>query len=198
MLKVTLDTSVFVEDDATNPLKLPSIRCRDICEKLHRDGVITVAISTRFEADKENDPDADRVAKHFKRLEPYERVSSGFRCDVSFLDCDVFTGSGDEGDIAEELEQLFSSGITSLRRRWHSIFDSDHVWAHWAYKRDYFITSDAQAAKKLRGELFRRFGIKVIHPDEFVDAYDAAILSKDPFDQSLTAELQRVHGAGTR
>lgn len=68
MLKITLDTSVFIEDDATNPNKLPSIRCRDICEKLHRDGIVLVAISTRFEADKENDRNEDRRKRHFQRL----------------------------------------------------------------------------------------------------------------------------------
>jgi hypothetical protein len=198
MLKITIDTSVFVEDDETDPLKRSSIRCREVCENLHRDGTIDVAVSTRFEADKENDRDPERVARHFARLEPYKRESAGFRFDVSRFDVDLQHGALEDGDIIEELEGLFVAGISSLRRRVHSMFDADHIWAHWAGRRDYFITSDAQAADRLRGELVRRFGIKVLGPEEFLAAYDAAQDTDADLARALAEELERVHRAGTR
>ncbi|MEO7591078.1 MAG: hypothetical protein ABI134_07690 [Byssovorax sp.] len=198
MLKITIDTSVFIEDDEAAPRKQAAIRCRQVCENLHREGTIDVAVSTRFEADKQNDSDPERVARHFARLQPYRRQSAGFRLDVSRIDVDVLHGEPEDGDIIEELEGLFIAGISSLRRRVHSMFDADHIWARWAGKRDYFITSDVQAVDRLRSELMRRFGIRVLRPEEFLAAYDEVQDADVDRAQTFAQELERRHRAGTK
>jgi hypothetical protein len=155
-------------------------------------------MSNRFEADKENDRDEVRRERHFKRLESYNRAATIFRVDVDCLDEEYLWGSPEDCAIFVEMEQLFIKNKTSKRHRTHSMFDADHIWAHRAGRRDYFITSDEQAETTLRRQLFQRFGIKVIHPDEFVSAFDAADSASADLAETLRAELASIHDKSIR
>jgi hypothetical protein len=191
VLRLTMDTSVFVEDQERS-----AVDFRTICEDLVLRGIVEVAISTRLAADKANDGDTARRARHFTRLAPYsEQPPAPFRLDVSALDEDALAGGTQSGDIIDELEALFTANITSPRRRIHSMFDADHIWAHWAKQRDYFVTSDEQALGALRGALYERFQIKVIRPVDFLSAYATSCQSSDPFHQALADNLARLHRA---
>lgn len=188
MITITLDTSVFVEEE-----KPRVVEARLLCERLHG-SLLDVAISTRLTADKENDPDLERRTRHFKRLSSYaEQPPAPFRLDCSELGVDILSGDASDGDIIQDLEAIFTRGVTSPRRRAHSTFDADHVWAHWAAGREYFVTSDQQALKAIRAELFARFGIKVIEPEELLSAHESAILSPDQLATALANNLQRAH-----
>lgn len=193
-ITLTIDTSVVLEEDEADAAKAASIRFLAVCDEAS--SILVPAVSTRFEADKAADTDAARVARHFARIEPYERPPAAFRLDVGFLDVDVLSGTADEGDIIEELEALFTARISGSRRFVHSTFDADHVWAHWTAKREYFVTADRQALGPLRSALSSRFGIRVLAPMEFLEAFDAS--PPNPDAPTLRGELARVHAQAVK
>jgi hypothetical protein len=158
MLRITLDTNVLISGlDQSDSAK------RDVFAKLRlleKQGYIQLALTSRFDRDKEDDQDIERVKRHYRVARDFSNLGGPFRIGVSAIGgLDGLVG-GDEPDF----QAVF--GITDpTTANPHTLSDVDHLFAHWRAGYDYFLTYDRPVLKKA-GKL-RELGVTVISPDSF-------------------------------
>ena len=186
VLKITLDTNCIVNilDDesktATSVKELGHIF--QLCE----DGIIDLAVTTRFQSDQSNDNDKDRAIRIANKLSelPVGTISSSFRLDVSVLNGSDMLGSVEIIAISNELTKiLFPSGINrSSATASNKINDVDHLIGHFINNRDIFITDDKGILRK--AETIRNLlGITTMNPSELVN------FTKSRIKQSISAGI---------
>ncbi|MCH7616673.1 MAG: hypothetical protein J4N36_06375 [Chloroflexi bacterium] len=158
-LQVTIDTNVLIDGlDGVSEKRAAF----DALLSLRREGKVEIALSTRLEQDKSNDSDVDRIRRHYEAAASFDVIGAPARIEVSRI------GSRDviaDGEQANRLAKLFGVEKPATANK-HTLWDVDHLYAHWSDRRNVFLTYDRPILNK-RGGL-KDAGIVVMDPREFI------------------------------
>lgn len=131
--------------------------------ELHNEEIASIALTSRFDEDKEGDSNLDRVKRHYRIARIFETIPTAFRIDVSMIGQDVIA----DGEVSSQLESLFGIGSRPFEKH-NTMCDVDHLYGHWLAKREYFLTYDKGILEE--HEKLAKFGIRVINPVDFAAA----------------------------
>jgi len=122
-------------------------------------------------ADKDQDEDETRKAKHLEEFSHYLEVGVSFRLDFSRLDSGDFLAGEEHAQLSKQIEKILFGKISANDKRAHNkTADIDHLEGHYFAKRDVFITQDGRMWKK-RNVLREQLGIVVEKPQEFLSRF---------------------------
>ena len=163
-LQITIDTNVLIDGLDGEPENRAVF---DALLSLHREGRVEIALSTRLEQDKSDDSDVGRVGRHHEAAKEFAVIGGPARINVSRL------GSRDviaDGDQANRLAKMFGvQNFASANK--HTVWDVDHLYAHWSDDRDVFLTYDKGILNKKRA--LKNAGIVVMDPPEFLAKFNS-------------------------
>jgi len=182
MILVTLDTNVLIGGvDGTPEDKAVFQRLW----KLWTGKCIDIALTSRFDQDKADDQDLERVKRQYRIARMFPVVPAPFRLGVSMLGQDVLVGKD-----FKPIQHLFGvEDVASANR--HTMWDVDHLYGHLMAKRDYFLTAERRILKKEAS--LARLGIKVLHPARLIDAIARVQNSSAQCRQSTsTVNIQQI------
>lgn len=161
MLKITLDTCEIIIENASPLLA----RVKELA--LH--GKVDIATTTMVIADKDQDKDPNRKARHLAALEEYPQVGTAARCGFSLC------GSGDfcsGGDVELQIERIVFGEINPSDKHSHNKWaDVDHLYGHYRIGRDIFVTEDTAILKKA-SKLKNELGIQVENIEILLSRFD--------------------------
>ncbi|MHB8620718.1 MAG: hypothetical protein ACYDAG_14295 [Chloroflexota bacterium] len=163
--KLTLDTNVLQELWSNRDRK----QAVEQLLQLAHQGAVELMVTRRIRDDIPHEPLASRL-QELPELQIQER-GVVFRLDVSTLDGPDFLGS----DTSTQLDAFFAeaqqlaTGRIPKRSRANppDKRDWDHLLAHEALGRDYFLTWDG-GILCLRPDLNERFGVVVMKPEDYL------------------------------
>ena len=164
MLKVTIDTNVLINEETR--------RLVAQIKQLAEQGLIDIAVTTRVVADKDQDQDEARKAKHLKDFVRYPKVGTPMRLDFSRLDSGDFWAGDEHVQVSQQIEKVLFGEISADDKRAHNKrADVDHLVGHYFAKRDVFITQDVRGIWRKRNILREQLGIVVEKPREFLGRF---------------------------
>ena len=182
-LRVALDSHYVIHwsdficgeyDPAEKGLKQAAHEGVERLLELQMNGRLTVGISARFRADKIQDSDSARKARHLTSLELLlhrgaELLSSTFRFDVGW---GAFATDEDRALEKELIGILLPHGLTTpMQGHWlNEIADIDHLRDAIGAKCNVFLTEDKRNLK--RAATIARLGTRVATLSEFLDGFD--------------------------
>ncbi len=183
MLTLTIDTSVITTRNSTS---LPYLI------KAHEDGLIDVAVSSRFRMDKEHDPDPEQLQQDWSAAGRFTQIPSTFLIGATYEDDEV--GIIPHPETQQQLFCLFEIDYKT-KGGIHTKYDIDHIYSHLAHHRDIFLTFEKRVIKKRA--ILREVGVTVAHPDYFQTAL-SDVLERYPteapcFKDQLMASLDALH-----
>lgn len=162
-MKLTLDTNCLINHfDVTSP----TATSRDEIAALIRfatSGRIEIAVTTRAEADLEQDRDEKRRAEMLRVLGMFEAVGSVLRSDETRWDSRNAWADERAAALADEVKKILFPGLQPGERRFgNKIRDVDHIVGHVLGDRDIFVTDDNRLND--RAAELRRLGAHVMRP----------------------------------
>jgi hypothetical protein len=167
-MKLTLDTNCFI-----NHFDLESATAtsrEEIAQliKLATNGRAEIVITTRVEADLDQDKDDKRRAALKRNLAMFDVIASVLRWNESSWDgCDFWVDEKANA-LASEIQKVLFPGLSNEDKRYgNKIRDVDHIAAHVVAGRDIFITDDSHLNR--RAAELRKLGAVVMRPSECVD-----------------------------
>jgi len=163
MLKVTIDTNVLINEQTRRLVA----QIKQLAEK----GLIDIAVTTRVVADKDQDQDEARKAKHLKEFDRYLKLGAIGRWGFSRWDSGDFYAGEEHVQVSQQIEKILFGMIGPNDKRAHNKrADVDHLGSHYFAKRDVFITQDDRMRRK-QNVLREQLGIVVEKPREFLGRF---------------------------
>lgn len=162
-MKLTLDTNCLINhfdaesDTATSRDEIAQlIRYRTV-------GRVEIVITTRAEADIDQDRDEQRRKRLKRDIEMFEVISSVLRWDESYWDSGDVWADETTRVSADEVQKLLFPGLAYGDRRFgNKIRDVDHLTAHAMAGRDIFVTDDGHLNR--HASELKKLGIVVMRP----------------------------------
>lgn len=163
--KLTLDNNCIINLLDAKSTSATSVHELSEIMRLALSGVADIAITTRVEADLENDKDAARKATLLKQIQMFPVIGTVGRWDVSKWDSGDVWGDDKTTRLADDLQKLiFPGGLNKESSSYgNKVNDIDHLIGHKINGRDIFVTDDGTMLRKSE-ELQRSPGIVVIAP----------------------------------
>lgn len=165
MIKITLDTNCIINYFDTDSQTATSTE--EILNLLRyaTAGRIGAVITTRAEADIDQDKNEQRRSFMKKVLGIFEVIGSVIRLNESVLSGGDFLSDQKIAGTADEIQKIIFPGLTEeSKRRGNMLRDVDHIMAHIISERDIFVTDDKRI-NQCKGEL-KRFGAVIMRPAE--------------------------------
>lgn len=165
--KITLDNNCIINLLDVNSSTATSVDELSEIVSLALSGVADIAITTRVEADLENDKDADRKAAFLKQVQMFPVIGTVARYGTSKLDGGDVYASDDSERLADDIQKIvFPGGLNKESSNYdNKLNDIDHLVGHAINQRDVFVTDDKAMLRK-SAELKRAPGIVVMSPVE--------------------------------
>lgn len=165
--KLTLDNNCIINLLDANSSTATSVEALSEIVRLALSGVADIAITTRVEADLENDKDADRKAAFLKQIQMFPVVGTVARWGTSKWDGGDVYGGDDSERLADDIQKIvFPGGLNKESSNYgNKLNDIDHLVGHAINERDVFVTDDKAMLRK-SVELKRAPGIVVMSPAE--------------------------------
>jgi hypothetical protein len=199
-MKLTLDTNCLINHFDTESMTATS---RDEVATLIRyatSGRIQLVVTTRAEADLDEDKNDERRARLKSYLVMFEVIPSVIRWDESSWDGGDVWADGNGGRLADEIQKVLFPGLDRSSNTFRNkIRDVDHITAHVMDRRDIFVTDDGRLNQ--RAEQLKKLGAVVMRPGECVAYIESLAHRSQP--QSLTSASsaeyrdQRLEGVVT-
>jgi hypothetical protein len=195
-MKLTLDTNCLINHFDHESATATS---RDEIAQLMRyatSGRAEIVITTRAEADLDQDKNDERRARLKSTLMMFEVIPSILRWDESSWDGGDVWADGNAGMLADEIQKvLFPALAPGSNSFGNKIRDVDHLTAHVLARRDIFVTDDGRLNQ--RAVDLRKLGAVVMRPAEcaaYIDNVDQR--AKPATLVASSAEYQNVglHG----
>ena len=163
--KLTLDNNCIINLLDTKSKSATSTDELSEIMRLALSGIADIAITTRVEADLENDSDAERKAVFLKQIQMFPVIGAVGRWDKTKWDNGDIWADDTTTRLADDIQKLvFPGGINKERSDYgNKINDVDHLVGHKINGRDIFVTDDKGILKKSE-ELKRSPGIVVMSP----------------------------------
>jgi hypothetical protein len=154
---VTIDTNVLLGGlDGPPDQREAFENLIRLCDK----GIVNIGLSSRFEKDKERDIDIERVKRDYAIARRFPEIPAPFRLGVSRLGHDLLV----EEETSEVLHEIF--GVEDIAAAdQNTIWDIDHLYAHYAASHDVFLTWERAILAK--ADRLEAIGIRVMNPAEF-------------------------------
>ena len=168
--KITMDNNCLINLFDFNAKTPTSVNELSEIIKLGLSGKVDIAITTRVEADLENDKNNERRNEMMSKLNMFPVVGTIGRWGVSKWDKgDVFTEDNTTNLFDEIQKIIFPGGLNSKSNTCiNKTNDIDHLVGHMINKRDIFITDDKDILKK-QNVLKTSPGLIVMSPKECLE-----------------------------
>ncbi len=168
--KITLDNNCII-----NLLDIRSTTATSVDElyeivRLGLAGDVEIAITTRVEADLENDRDIKRRADLLRQIKMFPVVGTVARFNVSKWDRGDVYASEKSDRLADDVQKIvFPGGLNPTSSSYgNKQNDIDHLVGHALNGRDVFVTDDGAIIRKA-AELRRAPGIVVMTPAQCIN-----------------------------
>ncbi len=163
-LNLTLDTNVLWD------LIVPDRPGHEDASRLfalHQDGQVSIAATTRVDADVRKEP----LRSMLDELEVVTNpIGTAFTVGISRLDGGDMIVDENYGQTGQALMDLiFPTADPQGRKHPNRVADIDHLLGHKLNGRDIFITNDGPILRQ-RKKLADDFGIQVMSPVQFLDS----------------------------
>lgn len=174
-MRITFDTNCLINYFDTQSETATS--SEEIAQLLRyaTNGKVSVVISTRAEADLDQDKDEVRRDRIKQNLAMFDVIGSVLRWDESKWDSGDVWADREPGGLADELQKILFPNLQREEKRFgNKIRDVDHLVAHALDKRDIFVTDDGHLNRRV--DELAKFGIVVMRPGAclaYVDAIEA-------------------------
>jgi hypothetical protein len=166
-MKLTLDTNCLINHFDHESATATS---RDEIAQLIRyatSGRAEVVITTRAEADLNQDKNDERRERLKRTLAMFKIIPSVLRWDESSWDGGDVWADNNAGVLADEIQKVLFPALSSESNNFgNKIRDVDHITAHAMDRRDIFVTDDGRLNQRA-GEL-EKLGVVVMRPAECV------------------------------
>lgn len=176
--RITLDANCVInlfDRDSPSATSVPEI---EALVRYGLDGKAEIAVTTRLEADIEQDKNETRRRALIAMLNMFPVIPSIGRWDVSKWDEDVWATETSER-LNDEIKNILSPGLQPGTATFaNRINDIDHLTGHVLDKRDIFVTDDKGILRK-RDQL-KGLGIIVMNPARGVAHIDEIVLRSKP------------------
>ncbi|WP_174145507.1 hypothetical protein [Leisingera sp. ANG59] len=169
-MKITLDNNCIINLFDANSPSATSVDELNELMQLALSSDAEIAITTRVEADLENDRNDARRTELLGRIKMFPVVGTVARWDVSKWDSGDVWGGYDTTRISDEIQKiLFPGGLnTEASNFGNKLNDIDHLVGHKINERDVFVTDDKGILKK--AEVLKTSpGIVVMNPGQCVE-----------------------------
>lgn len=153
--------------------------------RFHGEKAIEIALTTRFDEDKANDADLERVKRHYRVVRLFPVIGGPFRSGVSIVGGPDRTSS----DSFYDLQKLFGLGDRARAKK-NTVWDIDHLWGHHIGARDYFLTTERRILNKRKR--LAALGIQVMDPTPFVTVLENISTSLNADAADFGARLSRT------
>lgn len=165
--KITLDNNCVINFFDRASQTSTSVDSLEELMKLSLAHKIEIAITTRVEADLENDTDESRRRGMLELINLLPVVGTVARLDVTRLDRGDVVGGEITGRLFDELQKIiFVGGLRKDSKSYQNkVNDLDHLVGHIINKRDIFVTDDKGILNK-KHILKISPGILVMNPKE--------------------------------
>lgn len=171
-IKLTLDTNCLINHFDVQSATATS---RDEIAQIisyATSGRVEVVITTRAEADLNQDKDEDRRKRLKSNLAMFKVIGSVLRWDESSWDSGDFWGDGKVQVLSDEIQKVLFPGLSTDDKRFgNKIRDVDHITAHALASRDIFVTDDGHLNR--RADELKRLGVVVMSPAQCVTYIEA-------------------------
>ena len=165
--KITLDSNCIINLLDFDSKTATSVNFLSEIIKLGLSNKVDVAITTRVEADLENDKNTERRSGMMKKINLFPVVGTVARLGVSRLGSGDMLGGNER--LFDELQKvIFPGGLEGNNNTGNMINDLDHLVGHLINKRDIFVTDDDGILKK-KNALKVSPGIVVMSPKDCLD-----------------------------
>lgn len=173
-MKLTLDTNCLINHfDATSPTAISRDEIAALI-RLATSGRLEIVVTTRVEADLEQDRDEKRRAAMLRVLGMFEAVGSVLRWDESQWGSRDNIADARAAVLADEVKKILFPGLQPGDRRFgNKIRDVDHVVGHVLGDRDIFVTDDNRLND--RAAELRRLGAHVMRPADCLAHIEAGL-----------------------
>lgn len=168
--KITLDNNCIINLLDFNSQTATSVDYLSEIIKLSFSNKVDIAITTRVEADLENDKDEKRRTEMMRKINLFPIIGTIARWDVSCWDQGDVWGGEKTNALLDELQKIiFPGGLDEKSSSYvNKTNDLDHLVGHIINKRDIFVTDDSGILKK-KDALKVSPGIVVISPKDCLD-----------------------------
>lgn len=188
--KLTLDNNCVINLFDTNSMTATSVEALTEIFQLALSGDAEIAITTRVEADLENDKDAVRKADFLKIIQVFPIVGTVPPQGNPKSDGGDVEIKEDFQRLADDIQKIvFPGGLNEESSNYgNKLNDIDHLVGHIINERDIFVTDDRAILRK-SSELKRSPGIVVMSPAECLNFLNNLIESakKVPLRSQKTA-----------
>ena len=168
--KLTLDNNCVINLFDFNAKTPTSVDPLSELIRLGLSNKVDIAITTRVEADLENDKDDRRRSEMMRKIKVFPIVGTIARWGISKWDKgDVYVGP-DTAKLSDDLQKIiFPGGVNENSSTYsNKRNDIDHLVGHIINKRDIFVTDDRDILKK-KEILKVSPGIMIMSPQECLD-----------------------------
>ncbi|WP_144430617.1 hypothetical protein [Jannaschia donghaensis] len=187
-MRITFDTNCLINHFDTQSKTATS--SEEIAQLLRyaTSGKVSVVISTRAEADLDQDKDRIRRDRIKRNLAMFDVIGSVLRWDESKWDGGDVWADGEPGALADEIQKILFPSLKREEKRFgNKIRDVDHLVAHARDKRDIFVTDDGHLNR--RADELAKFGIVVMRPGaclSYVDSIEARSVPRTLLSDALS------------
>lgn len=178
-MKITLDNNCIINLFDTNSTSATSVEELHDLMQLALSSDAEIAITTRVEADLENDRNDTRRTELLGRIKMFPVIGTVARWDVSKWDAGDVWGGEDTTRLSDEVQKiLFSGGLNPEASNFgNKVNDIDHLVGHKINERDVFVTDDKGILRKAN-VLKVSPGIVVMNPKQCVELLKRHIETK--------------------
>lgn len=150
VLKITLDNNCIINLFDFSSKTPTSVDSLSEIIKLGLSGKVDIAITTRVEADLENDKDNQRRSEMMRKISIFPVIGTLGRIGVSKWNNGDFYAGEDTVKLSDEIQKIvFPGGLNEKSSTYtNKRNDIDHLVGHTINKRDIFVTDDGDILKK--------------------------------------------------
>ena len=147
---ITFDNNCIVNLFDANSVSATSVEELQQIIEFESEGLVQITITTRVEADIENDRNENRKQEFLEIIKKFPVVGSIGRFDVSKWDSgDVWVGDKQNRLVDEIQKVVFPGGLNPSSRNYkNKVNDIDHLVGHFINGHDVFVTDDKAILKK--------------------------------------------------